>query len=70
MATRRVVRFIFLYLRYDEVFPKTTDQVWHNSLFVQTFQLKEKGNIELEMRYPKNKDEYEIVLKVLFTKVE
>ena len=42
---------------------------WHNSLFVQTFQGKENGSIELEMRYPKNKDEYDVVLKVLFKKV-
>jgi hypothetical protein len=37
---------------------------------VQTFQRKENGNIELEMRYPKNKEEYDVVLKVLFAKVE
>jgi len=43
---------------------------WHNSLMVQTFQQTENGNIKLEMRYPKNKDEYQIVLKVLFTKTE
>lgn len=43
---------------------------WHNSLFVQTFQLMENGKIKLEMRYPKDKDDYEVVLKVLFTKVE
>ena len=54
----------------DFIDEKTLCLNWHNSLFVQTFQLKENGNIELEMRYPKNKDEYEVVLKVLFTKVE
>ncbi len=43
---------------------------WYNSLFIQTFQLKENGNVVLEMRYPKNKDEFEVVLKVIFTKVD
>ena len=47
---------------------KTLCLNWHNSLFVQTFQLKDNGNIQLEMRYPKNKDDYEVVLEVIFTK--
>ncbi len=43
---------------------------WHNSLLVQTFQKKSDGKIKLEMRYPKNKDDYEIILNVILTKVE
>ena len=43
---------------------------WHNSIFVQTFSNTNKGNILLEMRYPLNKTEYEIVLEVVFTKLK
>ena len=41
---------------------------WHDSLLVQTFSRMENGNVILEMKYPKNKTEYEIVLEVIFTK--
>lgn len=41
---------------------------WHDSVLVQTFSLVENGNVVLEMRYPKNKTEYESVLTVIFTK--
>jgi hypothetical protein len=41
---------------------------WHDSILVQTFSRKENGNVVLEMRYPKNKTEYELVLEVIFTK--
>jgi len=41
---------------------------WHNSLLVQTFSLIENGKIILQMRYPANKNDYEIVLEVVFTK--
>ena len=54
----------------DFIDEKTLCLNWHNSLFVQTFQLKGNGNIELEMRYPKNKYEYDVVLKVILTKVK
>ncbi|MCJ7552266.1 MAG: hypothetical protein MUO34_00150 [Ignavibacteriaceae bacterium] len=43
---------------------------WHNSLLVQTFSRIENGNILLEMRYPSNKNDYEIILEVVFTKKE
>ncbi len=42
---------------------------WHNSLLVQTFKKTDNGDIKLEMRYPKNKNDFQIVLKVLLTKV-
>jgi hypothetical protein len=41
---------------------------WHDSLLVQTFSRKESGEVVLEMKYPKNKTEYEVVLEVIFTK--
>ena len=41
---------------------------WHNSLLVQTFSKKENGTIALEMRYPIDKNDYKIVLQVIFTK--
>ncbi len=42
---------------------------WHSSLLVQTFQRIEDGNkIILHMKYPLNKNDYEIILEVLFTK--
>lgn len=41
---------------------------WHDSVLVQTFSRKENGNVVLEMRYPKSKTEYEIVLKVTFVR--
>jgi hypothetical protein len=42
---------------------------WYNSLLVQTFQKDKNGNVTLEMRYPKDKDDYKVVLKVLFVKI-
>jgi len=54
----------------DFIDDKTLCLNWSDSLFVQTFQQTETGNIQLEMRYPKNKNEYEVVLKVLLTKFE
>jgi hypothetical protein len=41
---------------------------WHNSLLVQTFQLIENGKMILQMKYPSNQNDYEVVLKVVFTK--
>jgi len=41
---------------------------WHNSLLIQTFQLIGPGQVILQMRYPLNKNDYEIVLEVLFKK--
>ena len=41
---------------------------WHNSVLVQTFSQTENDKIILEMRYPKNKTDYEIILEVIFTK--
>jgi L-rhamnose mutarotase len=41
---------------------------WHNSLLVQTFQLIENGKMILQMRYPSNQNDYEVVLEVVFTK--
>lgn len=41
---------------------------WHDSLLVQTFQLIENGKMILQMRYPSNQNDYEVVLKVVFTK--
>lgn len=42
---------------------------WHNSILVQTFQKIENGKkIILQMKYPINKNEYGIILEVLFTK--
>lgn len=43
---------------------------WHNSLLVQTFTHTEDGKILLEMRYPSNKNDYEIILEVIFTKIK
>jgi hypothetical protein len=40
---------------------------WHDSILVQTFSRKENGNVVLEMSYPKNLIEYEVVLEVIFT---
>jgi len=42
---------------------------WHNSLLIQTFQRIENGKkIILQMKYPLNKNDYEIILEVLFIK--
>jgi len=41
---------------------------WHNSLLVQTFQLIENEKMILQMRYPSNQNDYEVVLEVVFTK--
>lgn len=43
---------------------------WHDSTLVQTFSKMEDGNVILEMRYPKNLTEYEVVLEVIFKKKE
>ncbi|MBU1680863.1 MAG: hypothetical protein KJ799_09355 [Bacteroidetes bacterium] len=43
---------------------------WHNSLLVQTFQPIENGKIVLQMRYPSNKNDYEVILEVVFTKMK
>ena len=43
---------------------------WHNSLLVQTFSQMEDGKILLEMKQPLNKNEYELILEVLFTKIK
>jgi hypothetical protein len=41
---------------------------WHDSILVQTFTRKEDEKVILEMRYPKDKTDYEIVLEVVLTK--
>ena len=41
---------------------------WHNSLLVQTFSKTEGEKVILEMRYPKDKDDYELVLEVVLSK--
>jgi hypothetical protein len=41
---------------------------WHNSLLIQTFQLIENGKMLLQMKYPSNQNDYEVVLEVVFTK--
>lgn len=41
---------------------------WHNSLFVHTFSKEENGKIILQMRYPSNKKDYELVLEVVLIK--
>jgi hypothetical protein len=41
---------------------------WHNSLLVQTFHRIEDGKIILQMKNPLNKNDYEIILEVVFTK--
>jgi hypothetical protein len=41
---------------------------WHNSILVQTFSKTEDGKLILEMRYPSNKTDFEIVLEVVFSK--
>ena len=43
---------------------------WHDSILVQTFSRAENGKVVLEMRYPQNKTDYEVVLEVIFTKKE
>jgi hypothetical protein len=43
---------------------------WHNSLFVQSFHKSKNGDVILEMRYPKDRNDYKIVLKVIFMKVK
>ena len=47
---------------------KTLCLNWHNSLLVQTFSLGDDGKVLLEMRHPSDKNDYEIILEVLFTK--
>jgi len=42
---------------------------WHDSLLVQTFQLKGDGKLILQMRYPLNANDYEVILEVSNTKV-
>jgi len=41
---------------------------WHNSLLVQTFHRAENGKIILQMKNPSNKNDYDIILEVVFTK--
>lgn len=43
---------------------------WHNSLLIQTFQKKEDGKVILQMKYPLNEKEYELILKVVFTRID
>ena len=42
---------------------------WHNSLLIQTFNKVNDKKIILKMKYPLNKDEYKLVLEVLFTNI-
>ena len=41
---------------------------WHNSLLVQTFHKMENDKILLHMKNPSLRDEYELILEVIFTK--
>lgn len=41
---------------------------WHDSILVQTFTRIKDEKVVLEMRYPKDKTGYKIVLEVIFTK--
>ena len=43
---------------------------WHNSLLVQTFRKTEDGKIILQMKNPSIKNGYELILKVIFTKIK
>jgi hypothetical protein len=40
---------------------------WHNSILVQKFHRIENGNLIMEMKYPTNNNEYELILEVVFT---
>ena len=41
---------------------------WHNSILVQTFKKMEDGKVVLQMSYPSDKNGYEMVLEVIFSK--
>jgi hypothetical protein len=41
---------------------------WHDSILVQAFSRQEDEKMILEMRYPKDKTDYDIVLEVVLTK--
>lgn len=43
---------------------------WHNSLVVQTFNKINDNEIVLKMKYPLNKDEYKLILEVLFIRAK
>jgi hypothetical protein len=41
---------------------------WYNSILVQMFRKMEDGRVILQMSYPSNKNGYDLVLEVIFTK--
>ena len=41
---------------------------WHDTLLVQTFTRKDPGKVVLEMKYPADNENYELVLKVICTR--
>ncbi|MGE5861792.1 MAG: hypothetical protein ACM34J_14600, partial [Ignavibacteria bacterium] len=41
---------------------------WHDSLLVQTFRRIDEGKINLQMKYPRNENEYELILEVVLTR--
>ena len=43
---------------------------WHNSLLVQTFSKVNDNEIVLKMKYPLNKDEYKLILEVVFIRTK
>jgi hypothetical protein len=42
---------------------------WHKSVLIQTFHEAEKGKVFLEMRYPSDKNNYQIILEVVLTRI-
>lgn len=42
---------------------------WHDTLFVQTFEILASDKIVLTMKYPSESNKYDVVLEVMFTKV-
>jgi hypothetical protein len=41
---------------------------WHDSLLVQTFRRIDEGKINLQMKYPGNENDYELILEVVLTR--
>jgi hypothetical protein len=41
---------------------------WHDSILVQTFSRLENDKIILQMKYPVNKNDFQVILEVIFTK--
>ncbi len=47
----------------------TLNMNWHNSTLVQTFTKMKNGKVILQMKTPVNKEDFTVVLEVIFTKM-